>query len=1140
MKHSARRILLLSALLALLLLLGAVSVYGADSVIWGNPRNSAENNAVTDRPASDYDNVFLRWGRKYGENGSGMDFSNMPTPPLIIGDYLYTQIASNVYKIDKATGEVAAMSGNLAAKSDYALNSMTYGGGKLFVALSNGMIQAVDADTLEVLWHTPRISGQQMNCPLTYHEIGGKGYVYTGSWEGDTRDGSYYCYAADDTVDAYGFKQPVWTFTPSKDDPSLAGSDSAARGFYWAGAYVTDRYVAVGSDDGAGTVSFSADRSGSSSFYTLDPLTGEIIDQTDDLCGDLRCTPVFYENKLYVASKGGVLYQIPVSSDGTLGTAASYDFNEGAGAGSTNLRGASSPTIFNDRLYMGVSSSGGSFVTTGHTLAVLDVSGKLSQSSMIYESSVPGNPQAAPLVSTAKFDNSGDVYVYFTYNCAPGGIYYLVDNEKCMSAPKKSGDFFVPETSMQQYCTCSLAMDLDGSIYYKNDSTALMAISPNRARINDLSVSCDVGTVIQDKPFASGMANYQYSVDSNATRATITLNLPDEVTAKINETPYRSGGVQVVLNEEDTTVTVTASHGTSDTRVYTLRFVRQSNDSSLAGLTISNGGSNSQPGAKLVNWTDNYDVTTDTHMISTDYIETINTTSKFLNLWLSPASSTSTIKVYPDTNVKAKNLDADGAIMPQSTGTYDSLTYSRYPVYPEDTTRNATVNVEVTAENGTTITTYHIDLMLYMTLTEVNLEPAELALAAGETATLKAVIAPANASNQTVVFSSSDPTIARVDASTGKVTAVSSGAAEITVLTEDGHKTAKSRITVTAEDIPDETAEARAARFAGYVDAAIAALPPADELTPLHQTVVNSVRAAYDRLSADAKAHVTRLATLEAAEAAIELAQYKEEKLADLKGSIDTTLYYSSELQTIKTILAICEDTVADAATKAKVDKAIAHAVSEIEKVPTKAVDEKEIEKQKAAFAKKKVESVTATANATGKRLKVKWTKVAKADFYEITWKVNEAGAWKSATSDKLTYTIKGLKKNPGIRVQVRPVRILAAGTPRSVDAPGTWSGNYKFLAHKGVFVSLKKAPRAFTATWKPIKTATGYQVCYAPKKDFKLAVTKTKNGAKNKSLKIVNRPSNTTYFVKVRTYKKIKGQVYYGNWSAVKKVKTQ
>ena len=76
----------------------------------------------------------------------------------------------------------------------------------------------------------------------------------------------------------------------------------------------------------------------------------------------------------------------------------------------------------------------------------------------------------------------------------------------------------------------------------------------------------------------------------------------------------------------------------------------------------------------------------------------------------------------------------------------------------------------------------------------VELDRSELSLYPGDTATLTAAVKPANAANQAVTWSSSDPNVAAVD--NGVVTAVGEGTATITVITQDGGKTDTCVVTV--------------------------------------------------------------------------------------------------------------------------------------------------------------------------------------------------------------------------------------------------------------------------------------------------------------------------------------------------------
>lgn len=91
----------------------------------------------------------------------------------------------------------------------------------------------------------------------------------------------------------------------------------------------------------------------------------------------------------------------------------------------------------------------------------------------------------------------------------------------------------------------------------------------------------------------------------------------------------------------------------------------------------------------------------------------------------------------------------------------------------------------------------------------VSLDKSELTLAIKGTYTLKATVAPSDATNKNVTWKSSDDKIATVDKD-GKVTAIAAGKATITVTTEDGSKTATCAVTVnTATGIEEIIANTR-------------------------------------------------------------------------------------------------------------------------------------------------------------------------------------------------------------------------------------------------------------------------------------------------------------------------------------------
>ena len=104
--------------------------------------------------------------------------------------------------------------------------------------------------------------------------------------------------------------------------------------------------------------------------------------------------------------------------------------------------------------------------------------------------------------------------------------------------------------------------------------------------------------------------------------------------------------------------------------------------------------------------------------------------------------------------------------------------------------------ITVTTEDGAKTATCKVTVNAPQTVpvTGVTLDKAELTLEKGSTGTLKATVAPQNATNNTVTWSSSNPEFATV--ANGTVTAVSAGTATITVTTADGNHKATCTVTV--------------------------------------------------------------------------------------------------------------------------------------------------------------------------------------------------------------------------------------------------------------------------------------------------------------------------------------------------------
>jgi len=516
---------------------------------WPLFRKNAENNGVVDvRTPITAEDTVLVWANKLGEGYSG----NAMGCPIIVGGYLYTYSGTTIMKVDKETGLVLK-TGTMAGFSSFSINSATYAEGMIFIGLSNGRVQAFNAETLESLWVYQDALGGQPNCPIAYAD----GYIYTGFWNSETKQANFVCLSVtdEDATKTNEAKLPTWTYTHN--------------GFYWAGAYVNSDFVLVTTDDGDGGYT-----TGYGSILSLNPKTGKLIDSLQATnVGDLRSSVCYDEETeaYYFTSKGGDLYQVKVNADGTFtkGSLRRLHLDNGADSASAPPMSTSTPVIANGRAYIGVSGISQFTAYSGHNITVVD----LSTFSIAYSVPTMGYPQTSGLLTTAYQDKDGYNYVYFIDNFTPGKLRVIrdkpgmteVDHDyTTMETYSKDGEehtietayvLFTPNGAQAQYAICSPIVDEEGNIYFKNDSAQLMRLS---SRITELEVTQqpDRTTYSKDDTFdATGLkvtAHYangatkdvsdylKYTTDpltTDDTEITIGINLEQLVKDKLENLP---------------------------------------------------------------------------------------------------------------------------------------------------------------------------------------------------------------------------------------------------------------------------------------------------------------------------------------------------------------------------------------------------------------------------------------------------------------------------------------------------------------------------------------------------------------------------------------------------------------------------
>ena len=432
---------------------------------WPNFRGQHSNNAVTDaRIPTTAEEGTLYWANKLGD---GIDANAVGSPILVNGEII-TYAGDKIYRVDPVNGQVLAV-GDMDHKSSFSITPPTYAEGMIFVALSNGTVQAFNAVTLESLWLFKDPLGGQPNCPLTVHN----GYLYTGFWNSETGNANFVCLTITD-------EDPAQV----KESKCASWFQTAKGGYYWAGAYACDDFVLIGTDDGT-----SGCTNQTSSMLALNPCTGEILDRWDGLDGDIRST-VAYDSQTdayYFTSKGGTFYSLQMTQ-----TEAGWEMTD---SWSVKLNNNSdnppmstcTPSVYNGRAYVGVSGSSQFGAYSGHNITVID----LQDRAIAYSVQTQGYPQTSGLLTTAYEEESGYVYIYFIDNMTPGKLRVLRDKPGQTSADYLTTEgsyttayaLFTPTGEQAQYAICSPIVDEYGTVYFKNDSAHLMAFGSTIERI---------------------------------------------------------------------------------------------------------------------------------------------------------------------------------------------------------------------------------------------------------------------------------------------------------------------------------------------------------------------------------------------------------------------------------------------------------------------------------------------------------------------------------------------------------------------------------------------------------------------------------------------------------------------------------
>lgn len=429
-------------------------------------KNTGNTSTVTSAPTSS-SNAALAWKKNYGNN----NYSEI----LTLGDSIYfassllnpdwTAQPAVLHRLNAKTGEETA-SLQLFSAIDSTCRPV-YTDGVIVVPLANGRLQGVSATEMKTLWVSGAIASGAQNISTV---TASGGMVFTGT--ANSLDSSYN--AATGTF--FGINaitgERVWA------------NEEANTGFYWSGACKVGSVLLYGNDAGVLTA--------------VDPAMGKTV-STLKLSSAIRSTVISNsaETEAYVTTNDGTLHKISVAPNGSLSELDTASFAN---------KSTSTATLFQGNLFVG----GGAADYTG-TLSVVDAATMQIKHSV----SLPFEAKSAPLVAKAA---DGNTYAYFTCNGAEtnasgeltsgGGawVYCLETN----TATK----LFDATGSMANYCTKSITMGADGTLYWTNDSGTLFALA-NAASSSNGNDSDSTQT--PEKPGTNNQQNNKAS-GSNASK----------------------------------------------------------------------------------------------------------------------------------------------------------------------------------------------------------------------------------------------------------------------------------------------------------------------------------------------------------------------------------------------------------------------------------------------------------------------------------------------------------------------------------------------------------------------------------------------------------------------------------------------
>lgn len=475
------------------------------SAQWPSFRGNERNNGITAAATPRTgEEAELKWAAKHSTG-----WSDAPSPMILADDSLVVMYGSNLKKLSLTDGQVLA-SADMVAATSWGSVPPTYGDGIIFCPLGSGRVQAFNAKTLEAMWVYTDPLGGQAQSPITYSD----GKVYVGFGYG--REYAFVCLGA--------------------TDGSLVWRETDAKGYYWAGAVVAGDYVVCGNDAGH--------------LLSRNKETGELITDLDaSAYGQIRSSVCYDNGTVYfTGNKGNLCW---ATLDGQTGELSNLTAVDCSAYGSASV---CTPVVYEGMAYIGVGGWSGNKSVVCVDLETREIKWSIEE---------PAYPQCSLLLSTAYAD-TGYVYLYVTYNANPGGVNVI--KAKIDGSEAEQVTLF-DAAGYEQFCICSVIAGEDGTLYYKNDSGNVFAISMTQVAKDALaaekvSALIDaIGTVTLESGDAISEARAAYDALTEEQKALVSnynvLTAAEETLAQLRKDAADQAAADEVIALIDAIGTVT-------------------------------------------------------------------------------------------------------------------------------------------------------------------------------------------------------------------------------------------------------------------------------------------------------------------------------------------------------------------------------------------------------------------------------------------------------------------------------------------------------------------------------------------------------------------------------------------------------